>query len=352
MLFRTDDYPFERIPAPLLSWYRANKRDLPWRLSADPYRVWVSEIMLQQTRVDAVIEYYNRFLSELPTVSDLAECEEERLLKLWEGLGYYSRARNLQKTAKIVVEDYAGKFPKTVKELRALPGIGEYTAGAIASIAYYEREPAVDGNVFRVISRLTENQTDISEPKYRGYLTEVLKGIYPEEGVACSEFTQSLMELGALVCKPQSPDCNICPLKEICRSFEHGTQGAYPVLPEKKGKRREQVCVLVISTPKGVAIRKREKGVLKGMNEFPSFVGLTVEESLERLGISEYKIAKKRGFTHIFTHIVWEMTAYLVETEFVAFDCYSLAEIEEKVSLPTAFKQCLGIFKERKNERI
>ena len=346
MLIKTDDYPFHQIPAPLLSWYRENKRDLPWRLNADPYRVWVSEIMLQQTRVEAAKEYYLRFLNELPTVFDLAACEEERLMKLWEGLGYYSRARNLQKTAKIVVDSYGGIFPKTVKELRSLPGIGEYTAGAIASIAYYEREPAVDGNVFRVLSRLTENPTDISEPKYRGYLTEVLREIYPENGGACSEFTQSLMELGALICKPQSPDCDICPMKGICRVFEHGTQDKFPVLPEKKETRREQVCVLMLLTPNGLAVRKRESGVLKGMNEFPSFVGLNVEESLKQIGISEYKIIRTRKFSHIFTHIVWEMTAYLVKTDFAPFDCYSLAEIEEKVSLPTAFKQCLGIFKE------
>ena len=346
MLIETNDFPFERIPAPLLSWYRANKRDLPWRENADPYRVWVSEIMLQQTRVDAVIEYYTRFLRELPTVRALAECDEEKLLKLWEGLGYYSRARNLQKTAKTVVEKYDGVFPKSAKELRELAGIGEYTAGAIASIAYYLREPAVDGNVFRVLSRLTENPTPIDEPKYRKYLTEKLREIYPEEGVACSEFTQSLMELGALICKPQSPDCENCPMQGICVSFARKTQEKFPVLPEKKEKRREQVCVLMISTPDGVAIRKRESGVLKGMNEFPSFVGLDLEKAVEKAGISGYKLLKTQKFTHIFTHIVWEMTAYSLETETSPFPVYSLDEIERSVSLPTAFKQCLNIFKE------
>jgi len=347
MLIKTDDFDFERIPAPLLSWYQENKRDLPWRLNADPYRVWVSEIMLQQTRVDAVIEYYNRFLRELPTVWDLANCEEERLLKLWEGLGYYSRARNLQKTAKTVVEKYGGIFPKTIKELRELSGIGEYTAGAISSIAHYQREPAVDGNVFRVISRLTQNPTPIDEPAYKKYLTEKLREIYPETGVACSEFTQSLMELGALICKPQSPDCARCPLQEICLSFKHKTQENFPVLPEKKAKRREQVCVLMISTPGGVAIRKRESGVLKGMNEFPSFVGLNFETALEKAGVGEYKLVKTQKFTHIFTHIVWEMTAYWIDTEKSGFDCYSLDEIEQNVSLPTAFKQCLEIFSKK-----
>ena len=348
MLIKTDDFQFQRIPAPLLSWYRANKRDLPWRLNADPYRVWVSEIMLQQTRVEAAKDYYLRFLTSLPTVFDLAACEEERLLKLWEGLGYYSRARNLQKTAKIIVEKYGGEFPKTQKELRALPGIGEYTAGAIGSIALYQRTPAVDGNVFRVMSRLTENPTDISEPKYREYLTEKLAEIYPEEGVACSEFTQSLMELGALVCKPQTPDCELCPLKEICRAYAHKTQENYPVLPVKKEKRREQVCVLIILTPQGVAIRKRESGVLKGMNEFPSFVGFTAENALEKLGVSGYEIVKRKKYTHIFTHIAWEMTAYLIKAEQVDLPCYSLDEISQNVSLPTAFKQCLSIFEAKR----
>jgi len=276
-------------------------------------------------------------------VFELARCPEEKLLKLWEGLGYYSRARNLQKAAVEIVEKYGGEFPKTLKELRSLPGVGDYTAGAIASIALYMRAPAVDGNVFRVISRLSENPTDISEPKYRPYLSEKLLAVYPEEGMACSEFTQSLMELGALVCKPQNPDCEACPLKNICQSYRHGTQAEYPVLPEKKAKRREQVCVLVVSTPDGIAINKRTAGVLKGMNEFPSFVGKTLEESAKELKIERFELVKSKKYTHIFTHIVWEMTAYLIKTEKVGLPCYSRSEIEEKVSLPTAFKQCLSI---------
>lgn len=346
MLYKTDDYPFHLIPAPLLSWYRENKRDLPWRENNDPYRVWVSEIMLQQTRVEAAKEYYLRFLKELPTVFDLARCPEEKLLKLWEGLGYYSRARNLQKAAVEIVEKYGGEFPKTLKELRSLPGVGDYTAGAIASIALYMRAPAVDGNVFRVISRLTQNPTEISEPKYRGYLTEKLREVYPPEGVLCSDFTQALMELGAMVCKPQSPECSVCPLSEICLSRMNGTQEKYPVLPEKKAKRREQVCVLLIHTPDGIAIRRRETGVLKGMYEFPSFVGLTTEQALNELGVSSYKLVKTSKATHIFTHIVWDMQISLVETEKIGMPTYSFSEIKEKISLPTAFRQCLKVFDE------
>ena len=220
MIYRSDDFCFQRIPAPLLDWYDREKRDLEWRKNPTPYRVWISEIMLQQTRVEAVKEYYVRFMQALPTVEDLAEVDEEKLMKLWEGLGYYSRARNLQRTAKIVAE--RGEFPSEPKELEKLPGIGGYTAGAIASIAFGKRAPAVDGNVFRVLSRLTANPTVINEPKYKSYLEEKLKEIYPEEGPRCSDFTQSLMELGALVCKPLSPSCGVCPLSGICRAYQSG----------------------------------------------------------------------------------------------------------------------------------
>jgi A/G-specific adenine glycosylase len=346
MLFTTDDFDFSRIPAPLILWYQANKRSLQWRENADPYRVWVSEIMLQQTRVEAVKEYYARFLKALPTVYALADCSEEELLKLWEGLGYYSRVRNMQKTAKVIVEKYGGKFPQTKAELLKLHGIGEYTAGAIASIALYKREPAVDGNVFRVISRLTQNPTDISEPKYRGYLTEKLREVYPPEGVLCSDFTQALMELGAMVCKPQTPECSVCPLSEICLSKANETQEKFPVLPQKKAKRREQVCVLLIQTPNGIAIRKRKDGVLKGMYEFPSFIGLTVEQALKELQISSYKLIKQSKATHIFTHIVWDMEISLVQTEKTDLQTYSLEELKEKISLPRAFRQCLKVFDE------
>lgn len=340
MLYETNDYPFSEITTPLLEWYRQEQRILPWRENNDAYRVWVSEIMLQQTRVEAAKEYYIRFLTALPTVFDLAVCEEEKLLKLWEGLGYYSRARNLQKTAKIIVESYGGEFPKTKKELLALPGIGEYTAGAILSIAHYLPAPAVDGNVFRVISRLTENPTDISEPKYRAYLTERLEGIYPQSGKACSEFTQSLMELGAMICKPQSPECGVCPLQNICRSFKNGSQENYPVLPAKREKRKEQVTVLLILTKNGIAVRKRTAGVLKGMNEFPSFIEKTKEESLKELDITDYTTVAEGKFTHIFTHIAWDMTAYVIKTDKVNLPCYFENELDEKISLPTAFKQC------------
>lgn len=339
-------FDFQAIVEPLIRWYRENKRSLPWRENPTPYRVWVSEIMLQQTRVEAVKEYYLRFMKELPTVEDLAVCEEEKLLKLWEGLGYYSRARNLQKAAKQVLSLYNGEFPKTADGLKNLAGIGSYTAGAISSIAYGLPVAAVDGNVFRVASRLEENSSVISDPKYRKYLEETLSAAYPKQGKACSDFTQSLFELGALVCKPQNPACASCPLQGLCRAYQKGTQSLFPVLPEKRAKRRERVFVFLIETPQGFCIRRREEGVLKGMNEFPSCVvtdGDTPQSVLSDWGIDEYTEIARGKFTHIFTHIHWEIACVWVRAEYAPFDAYTLEEIEENVSLPTAFKQCLAV---------
>ena len=343
-----DKFDFQQILTPLLSWYRCNKRDLPWRKEATPYRVWISEIMLQQTRVEAVKEYYARFMEALPTVEALAYCEEEKLLKLWEGLGYYSRARNLQKAARLIVERYDGKFPQTVEELKSLPGIGSYTAGAIASIAFGQKAAAVDGNVFRVAARLEENPTVISDVKYRKYLERELSAVYPDDEKECSDFTQSLFELGALICKPQNPACERCPLTTLCNAYKNGTVSLYPVLPQKKEKRKEQVYVFLIETPQGFCIRRREEGVLKGMNEFPSFVvnnAETPEDILNEWGMCEFTEVKRANYVHIFTHIRWDITCIWVQTESCAFDAYSLSEIEESISLPTAFKQCLTMIK-------
>ena len=346
-MIRTDDYPFEKITEPLIKWYRENRRDLPFRVNPTPYRVWVSEIMLQQTRVEAVKDYYLRFMNALPTVEALAACDPDELMKLWEGLGYYSRARNLQKAAKTVVEEYGGNFPSDEKALLSLAGIGDYTAGAIRSIAFGLPSPAVDGNVLRVISRLTANPTDISDPKYREYLKEKLLTAYPEEGEPCSAFTQALMELGALVCTPRSPDHENCPLKHLCRAYARGESEKYPVMPEKKAKKEQTVLVCLIRTPDGrVSIRKREKGVLKGMYEFPSEIKKsrrTLENILNEWGVSAYTVKKQAEFTHIFTHIVWKMHCYLIEAETSPFERVSYRELVDKVSLPTAFRQCVKL---------
>lgn len=345
-----EKFEFQRIPAPLISWYEQHRRELPWRKNPTPYRVWVSEIMLQQTRVEAVKEYYLRFMAELPTVEALAACPEEKLLKLWEGLGYYSRARNLQKAAKTILIEYGGQFPSSVTELKKLSGIGSYTAGAIASIAFGQPQAAVDGNVFRVASRLEENPTVISDPKYRAYLEEKLSAVYPKDKEGCSKFTQSLFELGALLCKPTSPDCAQCPLKNLCRAHLHGVQTLFPVLPQKKEKRREEVYVFLIETPSGFCIRRREEGVLRGMNEFPSHViqsGETVENVLNEWGMYEFTEVCRKNYTHIFTHIYWKMICVWIRADYAPFDTYTMEEIEESISLPTAFKQCKSIIHER-----
>lgn len=340
------EFDFHQIPAPLILWYNANKRSLPWRENSAPYQVWVSEIMLQQTRVEAVKEYYTRFIGELPTVKDLAECEEERLLKLWEGLGYYSRVRNMQKAARQIQSLYGGEFPSDIQSLQSLAGIGSYTAGAISSIAFGKPHAAVDGNVFRVASRLEENPMEISNPKYRKYLEEKLSAVYPEDKAGCSAFTQALFELGALVCKPQSPACENCPLQGLCRAYQHGTQTSFPVLPRKKEKRLEKVYVFLLQTPSGFCIRRRERGVLRGMNEFPSCVyedGETPEKFLNEWGMYEFTEIKRKNYTHIFTHIRWDMTCIWLQVDSAPFDAYSLTEIEESISLPTAFRQCRGM---------
>ncbi|MBQ9117649.1 MAG: A/G-specific adenine glycosylase [Clostridia bacterium] len=339
-LHTREDYPYGEIVQPLLLWYAKNKRDLPWRQSADPYRVWVSEIMLQQTRVEGAKEYYKRFLEKFPTVRDLAEAEEESLLKVWEGLGYYSRARNMQKAARQVCEEYGGQFPADKEKLRGLSGIGDYTAGAIASIAFYKRTPAVDGNVFRVLSRLTANPTDISLPAYKKYLEQKLQKIYPEEGVACADFTQALMELGALVCKPTSPACESCPLKDVCLAQKTSSQDSYPVLPKKKEKRVEQLYVFVILTGDKISLRKRTEGLLKGLYEFPTASKEKgKKELLAEWGITDYTQISSSSAVHIFTHVRWEMECVVIRTENSPFEQFSVAQIEGELSLPTAFSK-------------
>lgn len=343
-------FSFERIPAPLLAWYQTHKRALPWRENPTPYRVWVSEIMLQQTRVEAVKEYYLRFMDALPDVESLANCAEEKLLKLWEGLGYYSRVRNMQKAARQILTWFDGEFPSDIKELQSLSGIGSYTAGAIASIAFGQPTAAVDGNVFRVISRLSQNPTVISEPSYRKYLERELSAVYPATKEGCSQFTQSLFELGALICKPQNPDCQNCPLQFLCGAYQNGTQACFPVLPQKKEKRREKVYMFIMQTREGICIRRRERGVLAGMNEFPSHVvtgSETIENVLNAWGVYAFNVKKRRNYKHIFTHIVWDMDCVWLETESAPFDAYSLSEIEESISLPTAFKQCLSMLENK-----
>ena len=277
------------IVQPLTDWYRQNKRILPWRDQNNAYYTWVSEIMLQQTRVEAVKPYFQRFIGELPDVQALAECPEEKLMKLWEGLGYYNRVRNMQTAARTVVCEYEGVLPASYEELLSLKGIGNYTAGAIASIAYQIPVPAVDGNVLRVISRITEDRQDIMKQSVRRQIEENLLGIMPEE--TPGDFNQALMELGAVVCVPNGPArCEACPVSEYCLAYRHGTVEELPVKAPKKERILQNRTVLVIQDGEKTAIQKRpEKGLLAGLYELPNLLGhLTREEVLDKVYASGY----------------------------------------------------------------
>ncbi len=309
----------QQIIEPLLTWYRANARDLPWRHTDDPYKIWVSEIMLQQTRVVAVLGYYDRFLRAFPTVHALADASEEQLLKLWEGLGYYSRARNLQKAAKTIVNDLDGIFPNNFTELLKLSGVGEYTAGAIASAAYGQQVAAVDGNVLRVISRITENRDDITEAKTKKYYREMLEQVLPTTQEDMRIFNQAMMELGATICIPNGPPkCDVCPAHFACLASQNGTAAQLPVKSPKKARRVENKTVFIITREDCVAIRKRgDNGLLAGLWEYPNVDGILDEkqvyEHLEQQGLRIIDWKKQLNAKHIFTHVEWHMTGYVLQ---------------------------------------
>ena len=305
------------LPGLLLPWYRANARDLPWRRTQDPYRIWVSEIMLQQTRVAAVLGYYARFLAALPSVELLAAVSEERLMKLWEGLGYYSRARNLHKAARIIVEQ--GGFPDTYDGLLALPGIGDYTASAIASAAFGRREAAVDGNVLRVAMRLTDCHDDILDPRAKRRVRGQLQAIMPEEETDIRIFNQAVMELGATVCGPGGPPrCEACPVSSLCLARRQGTAADLPVRAPLRQRRIEDRTVFILLREGRVALRKRPSaGLLAGLWEFPSVEG-TLDESAAGVAVAAWGLTprtwkNKLAARHIFTHVEWHMTGYTLE---------------------------------------
>lgn len=307
------------ISKPLLTWYDENRRILPWREDPTPYHVWVSEIMLQQTRVEAVKPYYKRFMEQLPDIQSLAAAEEERLLKLWEGLGYYSRVRNLQKAAIQIMEEYGGVMPDTDEELLKLKGIGSYTAGAIASIAYGRKVPAVDGNVLRVVSRLCMDDGLITDAKVKQRIEAELKETMSD--VRPGDFNQAMMEIGAMVCIPNgAPHCEVCPLKEICLAHRMGQEDVFPKKAEKKPRTIEEKTILIIQDAEKAAIRKRPgKGLLAGMYEFPSMEGLRTAEEvvtyLSESGLNPLRIQPLTDSKHIFTHKEWHMKGYQVRVD-------------------------------------
>ncbi len=331
------------LVSPLLMWYEKAKRQMPWRDEPTPYHVWVSEIMLQQTRVEAVRDYYARFIAMLPDIRSLAEVSEEQLLKLWEGLGYYSRARNLQKAAKLVMAEYGGELPPNVHELRKLSGIGEYTAGAIASLAYGIPAAAVDGNVLRVITRCLADECDISKQKERRRLTDYVQSILPIDAPAA--FNQALMELGALVCLPNGkPLCEQCPLAFLCKAYESGSMTAYPVKPQKKPRKIVNMTLWILQYGDKFFLEKREeKGVLHGLWQFPNDEGdVNPKESARLCGIQSESTVKLPSAKHTFTHLEWHMTGYHIQLkecpDFSGGVWASREQIQTEYSLPAAFR--------------
>lgn len=341
-----------KINAPLLTWYDQHARILPWRENPTPYRVWISEIMLQQTRVEAVKPYYERFMNALPDVKALAGVDDEKLLKLWEGLGYYNRARNLKKAAQVVMEEYQGELPASYEELLKLPGIGSYTAGAVASIAYGLPVPAVDGNVLRVISRVLASYEDVLKQSVKKAMENILLQTMPADRAGA--YNQALMEIGAMVCVPNGQaKCEECPLHALCKASAQGIEMELPKKTPKKKRTIENKTVLILKSADKVAIRKRaEKGLLAGLYEFPNLEEhLSEEEILEYVkqqGFSPIRIQRLDDVKHIFTHREWHMSGYAVKIEELEesqeleakqnnFLFIEPSETEEKHPIPSAF---------------
>lgn len=334
-----------QLAAPLLDWYDKNRRHLPWREQCSAYRTWVSEIMLQQTRVSAVIPYFHRFMAAFPTVEALANADSAHLMKLWEGLGYYSRARNLQKAARIIVEQYGGQFPDTYEALTALPGIGDYTAGAILSIAFDRRIPAVDGNVLRLAARITGSRLDVLDSKnrklYRATMTEAM----PVQ--RSGAYNQALMDLGAMVCLPSGkPLCEECPAQDFCQARAEGSQQELPIRQKKKDKRVEKKTVFLLLRDGEVALRQRpESGLLAGLWEYPHVDGLldetTAAEQLAEWGITPHKWIKTLSFKHEFTHIRWDMVGYILQVKGDGPTAWIWADekARRQMAVPSAFEK-------------
>lgn len=331
--------PVSEIAAPLVAWYKQHERSFPWREDPSPYRVWVSEIMLQQTRIEAALPYFERFMQALPTIRDLSEAPEDVLLKLWEGLGYYSRVRNLQKAAKTVMAEFGGELPSHYDDLLTLAGIGEYTAGAIASIAFGRQVAAVDGNVLRVMARLINDDGDVMQPKNRKRLTALVQSLVPKEAGA---FNQGIMELGETVCLPNAqPKCAECPLLDFC--VVGGTERAreLPIRTQPKPRRIERKTVFVITVGDRVLLHRRSpKGLLGGMWEFP-MVECENGTLPPEWGVVPQQTMPLTDSKHIFSHIEWHMNGVRIKSEnFIPQPGFLLVSKEEleAYALPTAFR--------------
>jgi A/G-specific adenine glycosylase len=343
----------------LISWFEKEQRILPWRADQDPYKVWVSEVMLQQTRVDTVIPYFNNFIQQFPSLESLANADEEKVLKAWEGLGYYSRVRNLQAAVKEVQENYGGKVPDTPEEISQLKGVGPYTAGAVLSIAYGVPEPAVDGNVMRVLSRILSIWEDIAKPKTRKLFEEVVRLIISKENP--SFFNQGLMELGAIVCTPTSPSCLLCPVREHCRAFHEGVQDQLPVKSKKKSSKTVQLTAGVLTNEDGkVLIHKRPgQGLLANLWEFPNVeviegTGSEQEQFLAYLQTHyRAKAVLQQPFAtiqHVFSHLVWNIQVYrgTLESKVEQTPTIKLVDFTEleNYAFPVSHQNILKAYKE------
>ena len=303
--------------------------------------------MLQQTRVDTVIPYFLRFMEAVPSIFALANIPEDKLLKLWEGLGYYSRAKNLKKAAQIIIEDYNGQMPSQKEELQSLPGIGPYTSGAIVSIAFGRKEPAVDGNVLRIVSRITANAGDIKDKKVKAGIEQIVIGVLPEDRPG--DFNQALMDLGATVCIPNGPPkCIICPVSNLCKGYNQGLAQSLPVKAAKKKRKIEEKTIFVLNYCDQFALKKRpDKGLLSKLWEYPNIDGYIAEKDIKQLikswGLLTGRIEELNNSKHLFSHIEWHMKAYSIKVEALQKDndfiWASKKDIEEKYSIPTAFKE-------------
>lgn len=295
----------------LLDWYDANKRVLPFRGTRDPYRVWVSEIMLQQTRTETVSGYFTRFIARFPDVETLARADEQEVLKYWEGLGYYSRAKNLLRAARMVTERFGGQMPRTLDELRALPGVGAYTAAAVASIAYDVPAPAIDGNLTRVIARLFGLRENMRAPSAQRILYERACALMPN--TRAGEMNQALMDLGATVCTPGTPDCARCPLRDICDAYAAGDADELPVLPQKTAPKQVGMTVLLALRDGCVLVSKRREKLLGGLYVFYLMEDITIDAArAARLrGLDVTAVQRLGKAKHVFTHRVWNMDIFV-----------------------------------------
>jgi A/G-specific adenine glycosylase len=353
---KTEEYRLTHMAEPLLAWYALCARDLPWRREVTPYRTWVAEIMLQQTQVEAVKPYYERFLRALPKVSALAAVEEGVLLKLWEGLGYYRRVRNLQKAARIVVEERGGEFPDTLDGWRQLPGVGEYTAGAVASIAYGLPVPAVDGNALRVLARFLGRGDDIAQAKVKKEYTQLLSLAVSREQPG--QFNQGIMDLGSGLCRKSSPQCPSCPLKELCLAHASGREKELPYKAPRKERALVQRTVLLIrSGGKALLHQRPPEGMLSGLWELPNLEGWQEPEQVagylaEKLRLTAGSMHRLPEAKHLFTHQEWRMQGYQIEVGTLpspdepGYAWAGVQEVKEVYSVPRTFAPYVRLWEE------